>query len=107
MTPTLMRPPLAGTDATDVFLHAPEIEEKRAALAVERLSGLGELHAAALAGEKLHAELGFELGNLARDGRLGDVQGAGGGGNAAPLRDRTEVFKLANGHGNAPPDKLY
>ena len=33
--------------------------------------------------------------------------GAGGGGNAAPLRDRAEVFKLANGHGNAPPDKLY
>ena len=56
---------------------------------------------------KLGAELGFKLGDLARDGRLGDMQGAGGGGNAAPLRDRAEVFKLANGHGNAPPDKLY
>ena len=100
-------PALAGADAADILLHAPEIEEKRAALAVERLSGLGELHAAALAGEKLYTELGFKLGDLSRDGRLGDVQGAGGGRNAAPLRDRTEVFKLANGHGNAPPDKLY
>ena len=26
---------------------------------------------------------------------------------SAPLRDRAEVFELANGHGNAPPDKLY
>ena len=100
-------PALAGADAADVFLHAPEIEKKRAALAVEGLPGLGELHAAALAGEKLYTELGFKLGDLARNGRLGDVQGAGGGGNAAPLRDRAEVFKLANGHGNAPPDKLY
>ena len=90
-----------------MLLHAPEIEEKRATLAVERLSGLGELHAAALAGEKLHAELGFKLGDLARDGRLGDVQGAGGGGNAAPLRDRAEVFELTNGHEKAPPDELY
>ena len=64
-----------STDAADVFLHAPAIEKKRAALAVEGLPGLGELHAAALAGEKLHAELGFKLGDLARDGRLGDVQG--------------------------------
>lgn len=69
-------PALAGADAADILLHAPEIEEKRAALAVERLSGLGELHAAALAGEKLYTELGFKLGDLSRDGRLGDVQGA-------------------------------
>ena len=79
MTPTLMRP----------------------------LSGLGELHAAALAGEKLYTELGFKLGDLARNGRLGDVQGAGGGGNAASLRDRAEVFELANGHEKVPPDELY
>ena len=33
--------------------------------------------------------------------------GAGGGGNAAPLRDRAEVFELTNGHEKAPPDELY
>ena len=105
--PDLQNTGLAGAEIAHAVGELAHTFEQLAALCVELLPGLGDHDALVFPHEQLHLQLVLQKRELARNGRLGDVQGAGGGGNAAPLRDRAEVFKLANGHGNAPPDKLY
>ena len=62
------------------------------------LAGLGDLHAAAGAGEQLEAELGLEPAQLLRESGLGDVQLLARAGEVAVLRDRGEVAQLAQLH---------
>ena len=52
-------------------------------LAIEHLSGFGELGLAAFQAERAHAQLGFDLLHGITDGRLALVQGLGGVGVAA------------------------
>ena len=67
------------------------------------LAGAGEQHLAGVALDQLDAELGLELLELGRQGRLADVAGLGGPAEVAVLVDGDEVLQVPEVHG--PPSR--
>jgi hypothetical protein len=53
-------------------------------------------------GEEFHLELALEVSNLLAQGRLGGVQPAGRMAEVKLFRDRDEISKMAELHGNRP-----
>jgi hypothetical protein len=76
------------------------VAQRRARLAQELLAGRGEPHAAGEALHKLAPELALERPDLLRQGRLGDEQGLGRGGQRPALGDDHEVLELPKVQGH-------
>jgi hypothetical protein len=74
--------------------HRSRKEVPRLAVAQHAAARLGELHAARLAHEHGHAELGLEVADALGQRRLGDVQLLGGAREVARPRGREERIEL-------------
>jgi hypothetical protein len=77
---------------------AVALGEDQLGASVEHPAGVRQGWGPDLALEQDHSQLGFELLDLGRDGRLSHVQPAGGPGEAALADDSVEVHQLPQFH---------
>ena len=96
--PDLQNTGLAGAEIAHTVGELAHSLEQLAALRVELLPGLGDHDALVFPHEQLHLQLVLQKRELARNGRLRDVQLPCGGGDGALLRDGAEVFQLVDRH---------
>ncbi|MNY68908.1 hypothetical protein D3C86_2067530 [compost metagenome] len=65
------------------------------------LARIGRLDCARGPVEQAHAQGFFQLPDLLRQGRLGDVQRLGGAGEAAVVGDRQQIAQMSQQHGHS------
>ncbi len=96
--PMLRVPPASSRTSATASRAPDERREHPLGLGTEGTAGLGEDDAAADAREQRDAELGLERAHLLREGRLGEVELAGGAAERAMLGRCEEVGELLQSH---------
>jgi hypothetical protein len=83
-------PALVGDEVRDLDLREPQAVDHGARVLHQQPAGVGELGAAARAGDERRAHLRLERGQVLRDRGLREREGVGGGGQRTVVGDRAQ-----------------